>query len=186
MLNKILSFFRSKPKYDDDDVSIKTPNEYSLLVSKKRIVDYTKIQDHLDIPLKIGMYMDTFNFLNNTQGKELATANVGKVLLQSAGAYKRLVKEKFGQINGDISLRDYLTAKFDRTQQLFFVDGLALAEKNNEATFCVNLFTRLESDSFIVVGRKPKGKNKPRADIVKTTAHKADSSKEAWEYIEFE
>ena len=186
MLSKILSFFKAKPKYDDDEVKIKIPNEYSLLVSKKRIIDYSKIKDHLGLPIKIGMYMDTFKFLKNSQGKEMATANVEKVLLQSAVAYNRLIKEKFGQINDGVGLRNGLTAKFDRTQQLFFVDGLSLAGKTNEATFCVNLFTRPDSDSFIVVGREPKGKNKPRVDGDEITAQKEDGSKEAWEYIEFE
>lgn len=186
MLSKILSFFRAKPKYDDDDVVVTVPDEYSLLVSKKRIVDYSKIKDHLKLPIKIGMYMDTFNFLKNTQDKKQATANVEKVLLQSAVAYNRLVKEKFGQINDGVGIRDGLTAKFDRTQQLFFVDGLALAGKKSDSTFCVNLFTRPETDSFIVIGREPKGKNKPRIDGEETAAYKEDGSKEAWEYIEFE
>ena len=186
MLSKLLSFFKAKSKYDDDDeVVIKIPNEYSLLVTKKRIIDYSKIKDHLNLPLKIGMYMDTFQFLKNTQSNEIATSNVEKVLIQSAVAYQRLIKEKFGQINDGSGAREGLTAKFDRTQQLFFVSDLALSNKTTEATFCVNLFTRPSSDSFIVIGREPKGKLKTPVDN-ETGTYKDDGSKEAWEYIEFE
>ncbi len=185
MLSKLLSFFKAKSKYDDDEVVIKIPNEYSLLVTKKRIIDYSKIKDHLNLPLKIGMYMDTFHFLKNTQNNEIATSNVEKVLIQSSVAYQRLIKEKFGQINDGAGAREGLTAKFDRTQQLFFVSDLALSNKATEATFCVNLFTRPSSDSFIVIGREPKGKLKTPVDD-ETVAIKEDGSKEAWEYIEFE
>lgn len=185
MLSKLFSFFKTKSKYDDDEVAIKIPNEYSLLVNKKRIIDYSKIKDHLDLPLKIGMYMDTFHFLKNTQDNETATSNVEKVLIQSSAAYQRLIKEKFGQINDGEGAREGLTAKFDRTQQLFFVGDLALTQKATEATFCVNLFTRPDSDSFIVIGREPKGKLKAPLDN-ETVIHKDDGSKEAWEYIEFE
>ena len=185
MFSKIFSFFKSKSKYDDDEVVVQIPNEYSLLVTKKRIIDYSKIKDHLNLPLKIGMYMDTFHFLKNTQDNETATSNVEKVLVQSSLAYQRLVKEKFGQINNGTGAREGLTAKFDRTQQLFFVADLALANNTTEATFCVNLFTRPDSDSFIVIGREPKGKLKTRTDN-DITPQKEDGSKEAWEYIEFE
>ena len=185
MFSKIFSFFKSKSKYDDDDVVIEIPNEYSLLVTKKRIIDYSRIKDHLNLPLKIGMYMDTFHFLKNSQDNETATSNVEKVLIQSSLAYQRLVKEKFGQINDGAGARKGLTAKFDRTQQLFFVADLALPYNVTEATFCVNLFTRPDSDSFIVIGREPKGKLKAR-DEDELVTHKEDGSKEAWEYIEFE
>ena len=185
MFSKFFSFFKAKPKYADDDVAVKIPNEFSLLVSKKRIIDYSKIKDHINLPLKVGMYMDTFAFLKNTQENEQATANVETVLLQSSTAYKRLIKEKFGQINDGAGERRGLTAKFDRTQQLFFVDGLALGNNATDSTFCVNLFTRPDSDSFIVIGREPKGKIKPSLDE-EAVSHKEDGSKEAWEYLEFE
>jgi len=171
MLSKLLSLFRTKPKYDDDEVAVKTPNEYQLLVSKKRIVDYSKIKDHLNLPIKIGMYMDTFNFLKDGQNKDFATANVETVLLQSAKAYERLIKEKFGQINDGVGEREGLTAKFDRTQQLFFVDNLSLLSGKTDATFCVNLFTRPNADSFMVIGREPKFKGQRPSRIDEKKAY---------------
>jgi len=193
MLDKLLSLFRSKPRYNDEVAELQ-PDEYALLVSKKRIIDYSKIKEQLDLPIKIGMYMDTYKILRANVAPEVGTENIEKVLSAVNHAYQTLLKEKFAQINDGIGVRDGYTAKFDRTQQLFEVDNIKFFDINENNVFCVNLFTRPNNDSFIVIGREPKFKGQRPSRVDGAPLLKANNAanennsgeKEAWEYIEFE
>jgi len=138
-------------RYPDNEKTIHG-DEYSLLVKNKRIVDYSKVKERYGLKLKIGLYKDTYKHLADGLQKEIALNNINTVLSAVAPYYKKLVKERFAQMQEENRLSHSYSPKFEHVRKLFKVTKLRLLDNAREDIFCINLFERPDREPFIVIG----------------------------------
>lgn len=162
-------------------------DEFTLLVKNKRVIDYSKLATHYQIPVKLGVYMDTFNYLKGTDSKEIAANNINNVLKHVLPVYEQLVADKFALSVKAEQLSNKKFQKFERLSRNFEVSDLILPDGNTQVKFCINLLIRPGTEPFLIIGKEPKGKIRKTSDKKEKPLLKVkQDTPEEWDFIDFD
>jgi len=163
MFKNILNFFKNK------DEVVEYGNEYDLLIKNNRIVDFSNEQDRYQIDLKIGFYLDTFRYLTKNLNDDTQAKNIKRVLTTTYENYLQLLKGSYGVDSTQKFLDKLESTEYQRIQHLYEVNEIKLPKGKTSDTFCINFLVRPKETSFLLIGKKPKGKI--------TSAQRADARK---------
>ena len=167
--------------------SVKFLDEFTLLVKNKRVIDYSKLATHYQIPVKLGVYMDTFNYLKGKDSKEIAANNINNVLNNVLPVYEQLVADKFALSVKAEQLSNKKFQKFERLSRNFEVSGLILPDGNTQVKFCINLLIRPGTEPFLIIGKQPKGKIRKTNNTEEKALLKIKrDTPEEWDFIDFD
>lgn len=125
--------------------------------------------------------MDTYKYLTSNLKKDRAKTNVENILSSAPLLYTELEKEKGNVIANE-------SGEFKRVFKLFSVTNISIPQNKPKSDFCFNLFVRPDNESFIVIGKTPKGKikkSKQNESVVLETKS-TKSSETPWETVDFE
>ena len=177
ILNSLNRLFKRSHRRDDEVVTT-CPDEFNLLIQQKRLVDFSQVSQSLQLPIKIGIYLDTYKHLTSGLKKELAKSNLENILSSIPVIYKEIEDEKSNIIANDIGA-------FKRIFKNFTANNLYMLEGKTSSDFCLNLYVRPDNESFIVIGKAPKGKLKKAAQNESVPDKSPKLSDNSWETVDF-
>jgi len=175
MFSKIINLIKN---YKKDEV-VQYEGEYELLVKNKRIVDFSSLQNDFKFDIKIGMYHDTYRYLTAGFNTDTQEKNIVQLLTVTSEVYRQMLKEKFEARSTQEYLNSRVSKDYCRVQELYEVEDIKLPESKRSGIFCMNLMVRLSANSYLAIGKKPKGRitREQRIRAIKNQAKKWEDFK---------